>query len=94
MDFYKTLELLRVRIGMDAALNSGRIRTFKELLDDHADEIPVGWYWEFFDELELQGRLGHPSQKMNRGDLSRRCPLRLAGTCERRPFQATNPRRR
>lgn len=55
--FEELTDLLRIRLGLADALNLEELHSFRELMADHSEVIPDGWYWQAFDELEAQG---HP----------------------------------
>ena len=66
--FDELLELLRVRLSLWDRLDDSGIHSFKALMEDHADVIADGWYWQAFEELEAQGHLDPASHKVSGGD--------------------------
>jgi hypothetical protein len=66
--FDELVDLLRERLRDADAIKSSELHSFKELMADNADVIADNWYWEAFEELQVQGHLHDASCLGNGGD--------------------------
>jgi hypothetical protein len=57
LDFEEWVDVLRERIGAADATNDAEKHSFKRLMADYAEVTPELWYWDAFEELDMQGHL-------------------------------------
>jgi hypothetical protein len=68
LSFDGWVDLLRVRLNDADHLKDGEIHSFRELMRDHANELPDHFYWEALEELHALGHLHPDSHPASGGD--------------------------
>ena len=66
--FDELVDLLRERLRDADAIKSSELHSFKTLMEDHKEVVADNWYWEAFEELQVQGHLHDASCLGNGGD--------------------------